>query len=364
MLWVVLAGCGSTAATGSSAPPPATSTVPEPSTAEPPPPPPGAPYELHEWGVVDVPESGAVEIAAGAGEPQRPVSVRKPVVYAHLLDGTTEQAFGLRVALGAGSSFVEHFPPATVEGTTLEWPQIVARPGPCGTAPAAAADLSAARRMTRGSCGSADGVCEVDELPRYDAASAACLGVGDASTGLLFYRGSAPSVTLPLEATRAADLTVTVTARGALDGVPGGILRISTAMSGPWPAGRVVVSRADAPAVGASVVMPVGSEELTRAQGIAELTRDLVLLGLTEDEAAAFVHGWGDELFGRDTTVARDTTREAALDGVGPRRQDVLLFFLPPSAIDGITSLTATPAPRALHRAFLVRIDLGAVTTG
>ena len=312
--------------------------------------------------MIDVPESGGVEISAGAGQPQRPMSVRKPVVYAHLLDGVTESTFGLRVTLGAGS-FVEHYPPATITGTTLEWPTIVAHAAHCDPA-AAAARRTAPARMA---CASTDGICEIDELPRYDAPSTACLDVGTTdSSALLFYRGQAPSAALPITATRAADLTLTVAGREPISGVPGGLIRLSTAMSGPWPIGRVVITRAAFPGVGQSVAMPVGSEVITREQGIAALRTSIVALGLTDDEASAFMAGWADELFGADT-AAREATRDLPARGAvydaGSRHQDVLLFFLSPSAIDAITTLTPTPAPRAVRRAFLVRIDLGAVTT-
>lgn len=313
-----------------------------------------APYELHEWGVVDVDATGAVEISAGAGQPQRPMSVRKPVVYAHLLDGATEATFGLRVTLGAGT-FVEHAPTTTITGTTLEWPHVIAHAAHCTPAERELTDATSARRGARMSCGTSDGICEITELPRYDAPSSACLDVDGAQVGLLFYRAQVPTVTLPIAVQRASDLTLTVSATSALAGTPGGLIRLSTALSGPWPQGRVVVSRAGFPASGASVTMPVGTEVITRAAGIAELGHAIQTLGLTEDEASAFMAGWADELFGADAG-ARDQVG-------GVRHQDVLLFFLPASAIDPIARLQATPSPRAIHRAIMVRIDLGAVTT-
>jgi len=146
-----------------------------------------------------------------------------------------------------------------------------------------------------------------------------------------------------------------VSATSALAGTPGGLIRLSTAMSGPWPQGRIVVSRAAFPASGASVTMPVGTEVITRAAGIAELGHAIQTLGLTDDEASAFMAGWADELFGSEA---------GARDQLGVvRHQDVLLFFLPASAIDPIARLQATPSPRAIHRAIMVRIDLGAVST-
>lgn len=352
---VLMAACGSTpsASPTTTAEPtstaPAATTAPAASTVAAPS---GAPYELHEWGVVDVPENGAVEISTGAGQPQRPISVRKPVVYVHLLDGVTQTSFGLRVTLGAGT-YMEHAPPGAITGTTLEWPSIVASSTHC-------APTTASARRGRIACATADGVCEVEELASYDAASAACLTVGSAAPmSLLFYRGQAPSVPLPLTTSRAADLTLTVTATGSMTGAPGGLVRLSTALSGPWPQGRIVVSRAAAPAIGQSLTMPVGTEVITREQGIAELRRSIVALGLTDDEASAFMAGWADELFGADPSRTRDMRESMPM-----RHQDVLLYFLPEPAIDGISTLTPTPTPRAIHRAFLIRVDLGGVATG
>lgn len=317
-----------------------------------------AAYELHEWGVVDVAEGGAIEIAAGAGLPQRPMSVRKPVVYVHLLDGTPELTFGLRVTLAAGT-FVEHWPATTVTGTTLAWPSVVAHAAHCGDAGAREASR---RSPVPAGCVAPDGVCEVAELDRYDAASAACLEVAGTTAGLLFYRGSAPTLALPIRASRGADANVVASADASLEGAPGGLIRLSTALSGPWPPGRVVISRAAFPATGGSVTLPVGTEVVTREQGIAELRASLLALGLDDAEASAFMAGWATELFGPQGG-ARDAPARYAGSG-GPRHQDVLLYFLPAAAVESVSTLTATPPPRTIRRAFLVRIDLGAVATG
>ena len=260
------------------------------------------------------------------------MSVRKPVIYVRLLDGATEATFGLRVALRSGD-IVEHFPPATFFGGGLEWPSITAR-----AAHETARYASEPTRRGRMSCGTIDGICEVAELARYDAPSAAGLDVGGVASGLLFYRASLPSVTLPISAVRRADLTVRVSATASMAGAAGSIWRVSTAMSGPWPVGRVVVSRSAFPVAGATVDLAVGTTVITRAEGTAELGQALAELGLTADETAAFMAGWGDELFGAD-----GTSREARdLATAGPRLQDVLLFFLPEAAVDAISTLTAT----------------------
>ncbi|GAB4109811.1 MAG: hypothetical protein OHK0013_45490 [Sandaracinaceae bacterium] len=97
--WLALGvlGCGSTA------PPPARPSVETVSTSaetvstnanddevaapvEPAP----APYEVHEWGFVDVPLGGPAEVGTGPGQPvpvvrpPGPHTVRKPVLYLHL----------------------------------------------------------------------------------------------------------------------------------------------------------------------------------------------------------------------------------------------------------------------------------------
>ncbi|MFO0685550.1 MAG: hypothetical protein U0234_26050 [Sandaracinus sp.] len=349
--WIAALGCGSATqsadpASGSS--PPASTSA----TSEAPPPPSsaaapaGAPYALHEWGVVDVAPSGVVEIAAGAGQPQRPVSVRKPVLYVHLLDGLAEQTFGLDVTLASGS-FSEHVPDATITGTTLSWPHVVARATHCAYGGASA------RRSPVPVCASTDGICEVEELPRYDASTAACLDVNGTSTGLLFYRGAAPSAALPLSLRREPSGSVTVTAsRG--EATHGTLMRVSVTAAG------VVVSRAAAPGAGASASLPVGTEPLSRAQGLEALRAPLGELGLDAAETDAFFAGWADELFGAEPGAARETRdRGYAGDPSGPRASDAVLYFLAPSAVDAIATLHPTPAPRELRRAFLVRVDLG-----
>ncbi len=358
---IAMLGCGS--ATGSADPSPPASGSPPASTsatgeAETPPPSTtapasaSAPYALHEWGVVDVMANGATEIAAGAGLPQRPMSVRKPVVYVHLLDGSAEQTFGLDVTLVSGS-FSEHAPDGSIAGATLSWPSVLARAAHC-TTPAGGG--ASARRSLRAVCASTDGICEVDELPRYDASTAACLEVSGTRTGMLFYRGSAPSVALPLSVRRDASGSVTVTtSRGAQ--THGELLRISVTAAG------VVVVRAPAASAGASVTLPVGTEALSRAQGIAALRAPLGELGLDAAETDAFLAGWADELFGADTTAARELPgRGYAGDPGGPRLTDVVLYFLAPSAVDAIATLHPMPAPREVRRAFLVRVDLGPLT--
>jgi hypothetical protein len=317
-----------------------------------------APYEVHEWGLIDVSSAGPIEIGAGPGPVQRPVRTRKPVLYVHLLDGARELAFHARVALASGS-IAEHWPPGVVSGGSLDWSSVAARDERCGIDAGAGAPRElAARSASVAACDAPDHICELGELPTYVTPSAACLAVGGASGPLLFYRGVTSALALPIKASRRADMTAVVSATGPLAGAPGQVLRLSTALSGPWPQGRVVVSRAPLPANGQSVELAVGTEEVVGPGERAALTSSIMQLGLTQDEAQAFVRAWGDDLFGRDA-AARDQGPPP-----GPRWQDVIVVALPPSCYGAISNLAFSPSPRAVRRAFLLRIDLGPVPTG
>lgn len=332
-LALALASCGRPSTTGT------------PNEQEPPPPSaPVAVVALHEWGLVDVDlASGTVELSAGPGTPARPVVARKPVLYAHLVDGDTASV-DLRVRLPEGAAVLEHWPPADVQGAVIPW-RLDVRRGACPAAPSR--DLAAA-------CDAPDGYCEIAELPRYVTRDHDCMQVGGQSAALLFYRASIPAGVLPLRIERAPDGAVRVTSARPRPEGPPAVLRISTALSGPWPPGHVVISRAERPAQPGTVEIPVGSVALDPAAERSALARTITTdLGLSADEARVFVEAWGDELFGR-ASAARETPP--------PRAQDVLLYWLAPSEVGRLSALEAAE-PISVRRAFLVRVDLGGVTT-
>jgi hypothetical protein len=367
LAFALLAACGSPSeehhAPPTSAPPASEATTETPPET----PPTGAPthaptpdvaYELHEWGVIDV-SSGVTHVTAGPERRIRPapsgvMRPRKPVIYVHLLDGATEGSFTVRVGM-PGGTYAEHFPPGRVtdEGL-LEWPSVVARATACRTsadpsAPTLAPGAEPALPTTMPSwCHPADGVCELAELPRYDAESAACVTVGTQQAGLLFYRGSRPDVPLPLTVARAPSGGITVHVNEALDGAPGEILRLTS------NDGVVRVSRLGMPAPESTIPMPLPHDTLVRADAIAELVQSLRLLGMDEHEAHAFVEAWECELFGQDPAAPQ--TGEP-LHPLG----DALVYFLPPSMTSRISEVSGAPPPRAIRRAFLVRVDLSAI---
>ena len=353
ILPLALLGCGAAPDTGPSpesvvaSPPAATpaTTVEEVADA--------APYEAHEWGFIDV-EGSAAEIAAGPGRPpRRLMPIRKPVLYFHLAPGTEPLAIDVSARI-VGGTIYEAYPPDTRPSPdTARWSATLSA-AHCPTTPGGGARES----RDQPACATPDGICEVAELRRYDASSAACVESDGVRAGMLFYRGMA-SPRLPLQVERKPDGSVRVTAVGDTAGAPGAVLRVSTNLSGPWPLGRVVLSRADMPARGASVILPVGSVEVDRGATRAELAAHLGALGLDEAEASAFLGAWTIALFGPEPGASG-----RAWENAPPLPQDAILYFLPEAAVDGIATLELTPPPRRVRRAYMVRAILPATPTG
>lgn len=356
LLATLLTACGgaaetgstTTAATGTTALAETTTTETAPAT------PLGATggFEVHEWALLDVLDGGTTELAGGPGHPPPMTSVRKPVLYVHLPDGTDELAFALDARMTSGS-ILEHWPASTVTGGSVHW-DAVARRAHCDTVVPS----------TRGRWATpADGVTELPDLPIYDATDAACLTVGTETAGLLFYRGTLGTPTLPLSVTRGADMNVTVTATSDTTGAPGEVLRLSTALSGPWPIGHVVISRAPMPTNGTSVTLPVGTVAVDPAGEGAQLAAAMLTLGMTQPEADAFVRAWQEALFGAGDPASRREARDDRGPTVPELPQDAVIYWLPTAAVDSIATLTITPAPSAVRRAFLVRVTLPGVAT-
>ena len=348
-----LPGCGAPAPSTSNSPTP-------PAIVEPadPPPAPSADYEVHEWGLIDVMEGGATEIGAGPGHPTSSMSVRKPVLYFHLPAGAAPLELDVSARL-IGGTIYESFPVAPLPSPdTAHWMATLS-PENCLTPLPAGGEVTG--RELAPACGAPDGVCEVFDLPGYDASTASCVTVGGARSGMLFYRGvSAP--TLPLRIERSADAsTVSVTATAPMTGAPPMVLRVSTRLTGVWPAGTVVLSRAGLPEVGATVMLPIGTDRVDSGPGRtlirAELLASLGALGLDPAEAEAFVNAWLFGLFSRGGASGRGSDRSPEVP------QDAVIYFLPESAVAAIADVSITPAPRALRRAFMVRVILPPIPT-
>jgi hypothetical protein len=313
-------------------------------------------YDLHEWGVVAV-RAGTFEVAAGPGlrAAELPMAVDKPVLYVHP-EGSAPFDLDVRVALGTGLAVAEYFPPTTAE--PLAWHARVE--GSCRGAYPTDVD---ARCI--------GGYCEIGDLATYETDDAACLAVGETRAPLLFYRLWAA------DAAEAPPLPIRVTPRGAEVVVTN--TGIATPVGGLWRVtrvdGNVRAARIDVPAMNREATMPMPTGDA--AAGHADMLRMLEAQGLTREEARAFDRGWGSALFGLaaasssdedvgdippaddqpvDRLSADETIRAADMPAAPePRDEDVLLYWLPATNIDAIARIEATPAPRALRRAFLVR---------
>lgn len=295
-------------------------------------------YALHEWGLVDVAAGGTVELAAGPGQPDAPLEVRKPVLYVRLDPGIDALTFSAAVSV-PGGTIVEHWPAGDVAGGALSWPRVEARA--CDGAPTR--DLPEQRESRRNpsrACDTVDGYCEVADLPGYVADGSACLRVGEQEGTLLFYRAALPSTRLPLELSRAGDAIV---ARATSDhGVAGTLVRIARDASG------LRIARVAAPsAPGATATLPAPTQALDAAREREGLVRELTGLGLTAPEAEAFARAWSSELFEPQPT--RSLMRPSA---------GVVLYWMPREDVDRMAPLTLDPPPRELVRAILVRVEL------
>jgi len=317
VLWLVcLAACGSTRAVETS----------EPSTAPTPPAASSGGYDLHEWGLLSV-RGVSVELAAGPGRPQlqQLPEVAKPIIYVHTSQPTR---FSLHVAVGAGYQLAERWPG---EGAPIAW-DVAASPGPC-----------AARTPYPAACRSVDGYCEVLELAGYEAADSSCLRVADAGASLLFYRlrASDPAVVQRLPVQVEAGRVRASVARTAW--------RVHIDEGGVAHAQRVELS-----AAGTDLgVTPTGSV----ADAAGWVHGELAHLGMTPAERGAFERAWWQSLFHLDVVDDETSLDRLGTDGRfgADASSDVLLYFLTDAEIDAIARLEATPDPRQVHRAFLVR---------
>lgn len=300
-------------------------------------------YEVHEWGLATGSiGSGPFQLSTRpAPPPPVPMITRAPILYVHLLDGTSI-TFDLTVSVPNGD-VTEHWPTAELSSEGVRWTSVRADPDSChGTYPA----------LGGPECSSvSDGNCEAAELAALEVSDAACLTVGGAGYNHLFYRGTPGSPAMPLRLQPAADGAVEVSNVG---GTPvGNLLRV---VRGPTATFAVVVP---VPAPGASVTVPrpTNSNDIDRAR--RSIGEGLRALGMSSNEAQAFERAWMSELFEpTNTTRTRELTRGRRR--LRPTTLDTLLYWLPEASADELARLNFEPPPIRVRRALLVRIQLGA----
>jgi hypothetical protein len=337
-------------------PPPAPAFEPEPApptTTPPAPPPPStttvtAPVttidglEAHEWGLVDVPLSGArgdvSAVPTCAAEttrrpsPSGPPSYgiarpRAPLIYFHLAEGHAPVDLTVHVAL-PGGAITETWPLAAALGETIAWHATV-RPEHCaGSSYPPASDAP---------CG--DARCEASELGAYEADGTACVRVGDADFADLFYAGGVP-LTLPVTITHEGDAVTIVNDTEELFATQTFFVHRG--------------ARREDTRIGAAFTLPHAALTLHADIPIVQVQVSpfdaLVPLGMTETEAAAFRRAWSCALFGD----AHDGTPCASEE----QPEDAVLFWMPRTHLDALAPLTIEPSPEQVSRALLVRVDL------
>jgi hypothetical protein len=361
LLVLALSGCGGAPPASSAAPSePAspTSNANEPRDEAAPVAAATAPYEVHEWGFVDVPLGGPAELGAGPGRPvpsispPRPPSVRKPVLYFHLDPGAAPFDVAVAARIRHGRVLEEwpnvtQWPERTRTPDAVRWP--AAQLAPC-TAPLAplAARLPPAMR---GTCDAPDGYCELEDLGLYMTEEAACLTYRGVAARLLFYRGDVAAPALPLTAARDADgRSVVRSSVGA--GAPMLFVRDGRGLELPWPT------------PGSDVALPEALSEsfdgLRLARSLARMVSDA---GLTAQETEAFMRAWSEPLFGvsvdgaaRRDMPARDAPPRSARGTIG--QPPFVLYVMPEATVPALAELELTPAPRVLRRVMVVRLEL------
>lgn len=300
-------------------------------------------YEVHEWGLLDV--EGTNTHAHALPNPYvepRPVNVKKPVLYFHLAKGTERAVVDVKVSVPktSGGAIVEHYPEAELSdgGATITWSGVVLTKGNCTTSPPS---------KDSPACQTADRVCESLDLGQYVAADASCAEVPAGSrVNHLFYRAHETTPTLPFDvAEEGARIRITH-ARG--DDVIGPIVWVHDAT------GATTVSVLSPPALGNSLVAdaPTTSDASSASRAIDGAMREA---GLTEEERGAFDRAWRNSLYGADTAAKKEPVGASK---AAPAPNDYLLFVVPASLADGVSTLTFTPPPRAVRRFLLVRLSI------
>lgn len=261
---------------------------------------------------------------------------RKPVLYFHLADGTNAVDATVTVTTPL-LGFVEVFPKGDLssDSRTLTWRGLHVRKDGC--------HVVGAPRRDAPECRTTDGLCEAAELPTYETADASCIDMAGSSFNHLFYRANGSPPELPFEVVAKGN-QLSITHVRATDTI-GPILYVHNA------GGQVTLSTIATPPIGrATLADPPKETDVRSAQNALDSAMKEV--GLTEAEVGAFDRAWSNDLFGNATTREMPARRAALAPS------DVLLFVLPASLVSGASTVTVTPAPRALRRFMLVRLHV------
>ena len=324
------------------------SSSPEPETPSNPTTPSAGSYALHEWGVIT---AGRATVSVGTAPPQAPVlEVEKPVLYVH---AGAPLELDVRVLPASGFRVAERYP--ATEGDALRWTASVTG-APCASRHAypTSCDAMEGRALEGEQERLVEGIphgCETVELPRYEAADASCLEVGDDSLPLLFYRLEATEAALPVEFRMHEGAAQLRAREGEVAG-----WRVTETSEGPRAhALRLTTEWTTLGTADGAAMQPVA----TAAAGLDAAMREV---GLGSGEQAVFRQAWWTPFFGEGNApvaVAEEVEipemEEEAFPEGRPAISDVFLYVMPQPTLDSVARLELTPAPSSLHRFFVVR---------
>ena len=299
------------------------------------------PYDVHEWGLLDVAADGSYELAAGPGQPSavalpspstmrprpRPSPRRKPVLYFHY-DGSTPLTVDAQVRVPG--QIAEHFPAVPNDGQTLRWRvELSENSGRCD-------DVAYPTRESSACANAPDGYCELADLRGYETNDGACVGFGGVRYDHLFYRSRAGAIEVPITL-EAVDGSVQLANQDLpqghraflLEHVEDGVAASALTIDGPAFVGTFAAPSVDATA------------DVRR-----ELAATLRGGGLSEDEASAFERAWFGELFEGGSTGGAPVVRRA------------VIFVMPEAHVQAVSELRFEPAPRNVQRVFWMRHEI------
>jgi hypothetical protein len=306
-----------------------------------------APFEAHEWGLLDVAGNNA---QLRAGPPSvRPMAVRKPVLYFHLGAEAEEVLVNVQVEAGTpDATVIEHFPQATtVKAGQVIWADVRVKRGHCKAAGYPRRDAPVCDGLEE---------CEATELAGYEAADSECLEFGGKRFNLLFYRtqGSTPDK-LPLQLSmQGAALVAKNTGTQA---IPGLLIRLHEEND------RVVAVMSPPPPPRGELTLPPLPKNGVQVSEVKQVLHKMMLAaGLTEAESRAFARAWYPSFFHvSDAEPARTPTTRARR---APPKRDFVLYLLPSEAVELVTTVVVTPNPTKLSRFMLVRVLVSPADAG
>lgn len=307
-------------------------------------------YEVHEWGLIRT-DANDVWTVGALGDPTparrtEPLIVDKPVLYFHLMDPAAGPITLSRVGVTAVAGEIrEHWPLVSAFGsshpTTLAWQNVTIRSGQCAASSLPTPSTAPCTGLMRGE------FCESPLLASVRAAGATCVTTTNGTDSFLFYRSSNGTFSPPVSASRSRNDDIALVHRGTLP-IPGLVFRMHTDQSGV----HVATAAPPAPHQTSTLTPNYVSTEIARNT----LRTQLVELGLDTAEANAFIASWDSAFFG-DAAVVDALTVDGDFDEMdrrGPAQGDSVLYFLPESAIENVSTLSFSPAPRAVHRVMAV----------